>query len=275
MAMRAIVRLVLCTTGLYVVLCASGVQIKIIPAAAIEPQHEQQPERLLPPPRNLPPQIKPYIVTPKTVTPHRTPAEATVPDHGAAGVPAPQTTAPKFVVPNGPGMNSAPAGGGKTVTAPDATNPNAVPNEAGSVPRGAGGKTVTAPDVTNPNSGASKALQTITPRSANASVVTMSRVRNLPAIGVSRISIGGQDYSIWRHSYRARWHDRLYTCVALGALPAILIASNQFYPFAYVEAPESFCDGLSEDGCQLVWQDVETEEGGVIPQCVAYCPWQQ
>src|SRR5215469_6209626 len=99
MAMRAIVRLVLCTTGLYVVLCASGVQIKIIPAAAIEPQHEQQPERLLPPPRNLPPQIKPYIVTPKTVTPHRTPAEATVPDRGAAGVPARQTTAPKFVVP--------------------------------------------------------------------------------------------------------------------------------------------------------------------------------
>jgi len=33
-------------------------------------------------------------------------------------------------------------------------------------------------------------------------------------------------------------------------------------------------DGLTEDGCQLVWQDVETVEGDIIPQCVAYCPWQ-
>ncbi len=48
-------------------------------------------------------------------------------------------------------------------------------------------------------------------------------------------------------------------------LPVILIAANEFYPFAYVEAPESYCEGLSEDGCQLVWQDVEPEEGGVIP----------
>jgi hypothetical protein len=54
-----------------------------------------------------------------------------------------------------------------------------------------------------------------------------------------------------------------------------LIAANEFYPFAYTDAPEPYCDGLSEDGCQLAWQDVETEEGGVVPQCVAYCPWQQ
>jgi hypothetical protein len=250
MAMRAIVRLVLCTTGLYIVLCVGGAGIKGIPAAAIELQREQQPERVIPPPRtpprNLPPQIKPYIVTPKTVSPQRTPVEATVPDHNAPGLPAPQTNGPKFVVPNGSGMNS-----------------------------GGGGKMITAPDATKPNTGVSKTLQTFTPRGTNATVVTMSRVRSVPAMGVSRVSIGGQDYSMWRHSYRTRYHDRWYTCVALSALPAILIASNEFYPFAYIDAPESYCDGLSEDGCQLVWQDVETEEGGVIPQCVAYCSWQQ
>src|SRR5690349_10690489 len=191
MTMRAIMRLMLCATAVYIVFCVGGAQIKIIPAAAIELQHEQQPERVIPPPRtpprNLPPQIKPYIVTPKTVTP-RTPAEATVPDHNAPG-------GPKFVVPNGTGMNSATGGGGKMITAPDATNPN---------------------------TGASKTLQTFTPRGTNAGVVTMSRVRSVPAMGVSRVAIGGQDYSIWRHSYRARYHDRLYTCVALSALPAIL-----------------------------------------------------
>jgi hypothetical protein len=146
-------------------------------------------------------------------------------------------------------MNSAPGGGGKTITAPDTTNPNAA--------------------------GASKTLQTFTPHGANAGVVTMSRVRSLPAMGVSRVSIRGQDYSVWRHGYRTHYHDRWYTCVALSALPAILISANEFYPFAYTDAPEPYCDGLSEDGCQLAWQDVETEEGGVVPQCVAYCPWQQ
>jgi hypothetical protein len=247
MTMRAIVGLVLCAATAYIVLCVGGAHIKVGPAAAIELQREQQPERVIPPQRTPPSQVKPYVTTPKTVTPPRTPAEVTVPEHSAPT--APTLSGPKFVVPNGPGMNSAPGGGGKMITAPDTTNPNAA--------------------------GASKTLQSFTPHGANASVVTMSRVRNLPAMGVSRVAIGGQDYSMWRHSYRARYHDRVYTCVALSALPAILIAANEFYPFGYIEAPESYCDGLSEDGCQLVWQDVETEEGGVIPQCVAYCPWQQ
>jgi hypothetical protein len=146
-------------------------------------------------------------------------------------------------------MNSVPGGGVKTITAPDTTNPNAA--------------------------GAPKTLQTFTPHGANASVVTMSRLGDVPAIGVSRASIRGENYSVWRHGYHAHYHGRLYTCVALSALPAILIAANQFYPFAYIDAPESYCDGLTEDGCQLVWQNVETDEGDVIPQCVAYCPWQQ
>ena len=244
--MRAILGLMLCATTAYIVLCVGGAQIKVIPATAIELQREQQPEKVIPPQRNPPSQVKPYVATPKAVTPPRTPAEVTVPEHSAPTTPTPK--GPKFVVPTGPGLNSAAGGTAKTITAPDATNPN---------------------------SAASKTLQAFTPHGANAGVVTMSRVRSVPAMGVSRVSIGGQDYSLWRHGYRARYHDRWYTCVALSVLPAILIAANEFYPFAYTDAPESSCDGLSEDGCQLVWQDVETEEGGVIPQCVAYCPWQR
>jgi hypothetical protein len=245
--MRAIVGLVLCATTAYIVLCVGGAHIKVIPATAIELQREQQPEKVIPPQRTPPSQVKPYVTTPKTVTPPRTPAEVTVPEHSAPT--APMLSGPKFVVPNGSGMNSVPGGGVKTITAPDTTNPNAA--------------------------GASKTLQTFTPHGANASVVTMSRLGDVPAIGVSRASIRGENYSVWRHGYHAHYHGRLYTCVALSALPAILIAANQFYPFAYIDAPESYCDGLTEDGCQLVWQNVETDEGDIIPQCVAYCPWQQ
>jgi len=32
--------------------------------------------------------------------------------------------------------------------------------------------------------------------------------------------------------------------------------------------------GLTEDGCELMWQPVETVEGDLVDQCVAYCPWQ-
>jgi hypothetical protein len=65
-----------------------------------------------------------------------------------------------------------------------------------------------------------------------------------------------------------------WTFGALSALGAIIIGSDQYYPYAYISAPENYCEGLTEDGCELMWQDVETTEGDVVPQCVAYCPWQ-
>jgi hypothetical protein len=67
------------------------------------------------------------------------------------------------------------------------------------------------------------------------------------------------------------------TAPGLAASPtlgAIAIDSNEYYPYAYISAPETYCEGLTEDGCELIWQDVQTIEGDVIDQCVAYCPWQ-
>ncbi len=243
-------RLVLYTIGMYIVVCAGDANTQRISAIAIElsGQHAQQTEKNVPPQHAPPSLVKPSFSTPKTGTPLGTTAQVAVPGHGAPASPTPPVYGPKFVVPGGTGMNAAP---------------------------GAGGTVMSAPDKTSPSVGASKTLETFTPRGANAGVVTMSRLHNLPAIGVSRASIRGQDYSVWRRGCHAHYHDRWYNCVELSTLPAILIAANEFYPFAYIDAPESYCDGLTEDGCQLVWQDVETEEGDVIPQCVAYCPWQQ
>lgn len=61
--------------------------------------------------------------------------------------------------------------------------------------------------------------------------------------------------------------------MCMRTLGAIAIGSNEYYPYAYISAPEPYCEGLTEDGCELQWQEVQTIEGDVIDQCVAYCPW--
>ena len=96
----------------------------------------------------------------------------------------------------------------------------------------------------------------------------------MPARGAGRFTVRGQNYSAWRSGYRVRRGSGWRTFVALSALGAIAIGSNQYYPYAYISAPENYCEGLTEDGCELNWQEVETIEGDVINQCVAYCPWQ-
>ena len=116
--------------------------------------------------------------------------------------------------------------------------------------------------------------RTFAPRGANSNVVRAARIRGAPIRGVGRTSIQGRNYSVWRSNYRIRRGNGWRTFVALGALGTIAIGAAEFYPYAYIQAPEPYCDGLTEDGCQLVWEDVETMEGDTIPQCVAYCPWQ-
>jgi hypothetical protein len=96
----------------------------------------------------------------------------------------------------------------------------------------------------------------------------------VPVRGAGRTVIRGQNYSAWRSGYRVRHGSNWRTFVALGALGAIAIGARHYYPYAYISAPAPYCEGLTDDGCELVWQQVETIEGDVIDQCVAYCPWQ-
>ena len=53
-----------------------------------------------------------------------------------------------------------------------------------------------------------------------------------------------------------------------------MIGSGTYYPYAYISAAQPYCDGLTEEGCHLMWQEVMTLEGDPEYQCVAYCPWQ-
>jgi hypothetical protein len=112
------------------------------------------------------------------------------------------------------------------------------------------------------------------PFTPKSKVVVTSRFRGVPLQGVHRTVIAGHNYSVWRGSRRFRYHNRWRTLAALSLLGAIAIGAYEYYPYAYIDAPEPYCEGLTEDGCQLVWQEVETIEGDIIPQCVAYCPWQ-
>ena len=111
-----------------------------------------------------------------------------------------------------------------------------------------------------------RATRTVTPRGSRAVIAGKLR-------GVSRTAIHGRNYSVWRGRHRIRHSGGWWTLSALSALGAIIVGSDQYYPYAYISAPENYCEGLTEDGCQLMWQEVETIEGDVIDQCVAYCPW--
>ena len=209
-----------------------------------------------------------------------------------AARPAPQRAAPQRAAP----QRAAPQRAARTVTQPKATShavrqPKAtsravkqskITSHAVKQPK-ATSRAVKQPKATSkavaPTAGGRKkvvspaaAPRVVTPRGTR--TVTASRLRAVPARGAGRVVIRGQNYSVWRGGYRVRHGSGWWTFVALSTLGAIAIGSSEYYPYAYISAPEPYCEGLTEDGCQLMWQDVETIEGGVVNQCVAYCPWQ-
>jgi len=99
----------------------------------------------------------------------------------------------------------------------------------------------------------------------------------LRAIGprsTGKAFVHGQNYTVWRGSRRVRYGNSWRTFRALSALSVLLIGGATYYPYAYLSAPEPVCEGETEDGCTLQWQEVETLEGPREFQCVAYCPWQ-
>jgi hypothetical protein len=133
--------------------------------------------------------------------------------------------------------------------------------------------------VTTPTTAARKvtpgaAPKIVSPSGEKAHVVTAGKLRGMPASGAGQATVLGHNYSVWRSGYRVRHGNGWLTFVALRTLTSIAIGSRHYYPYAYITAPQPYCTGLTEDGCQLMWQDVETIEGDIVSQCVAYCPWQ-
>ncbi len=117
------------------------------------------------------------------------------------------------------------------------------------------------------------------PRTQQPQVMQQRRLSQPKQFGNVRIRdarnvrVAGRNYSIWRGGHRVHRHGHWRTFVALSALSAIALGSAYYYPYAYIDAPAPYCDGLTEDGCQLQWEAVPTVEGPTEFACVAYCPW--
>jgi hypothetical protein len=88
----------------------------------------------------------------------------------------------------------------------------------------------------------------------------------------SRVNVGGMNYSIWRNGHRVYRDGYWTTFVGLSVLTPVVLGSTYYYPYAYIDAPAPYCDGLTEDGCELQWAPVPTLEGTTEFACVAYCP---
>jgi hypothetical protein len=160
-------------------------------------------------------------------------------DRGASKTVAPRTIAPKQVVM--PKSTPQRVVGPKGVSPKQAVSPRVV-SPGGVAPRTVGPS--------------GPGLRAIGPRSTGA------------------VYIGGRNYSVWRGSHRVRYGAGWATLAAIGALGVIVYGGARYYPYAYVSATGPYCEGLTEDGCVLQWQEVPTLEGPSLLQCVAYCPWQ-
>jgi len=91
--------------------------------------------------------------------------------------------------------------------------------------------------------------------------------------GANQAFVNGKNYSVFHNNYRIRHNGRFRTFVALGLLAPLAIGAATYNPYAYLDVPGDYCEGLTDDGCEMVYSEVETVEGDSIPQCVAYCPW--
>lgn len=191
---------------------------------------------------------------PRHEAPRHVAPQHLAPRHVAPRTVAPKTVAPKF---GGPKV-SGPKVGGAKVGAPKLGGPKV------------GGAARVAPKIAGPKG----TPRVFSRKGPEASKVIGGKLRGLPGRGTARAFIHGKNYSAWRSGHRVRYHGRWRTLAGLSTLAAILIGTNYFYPYAYIAAPEDYCVGLTEDGCQLVWEEVETIDGDLIDQCVAYCPWQ-
>ena len=195
--------------------------------------------------------------------------------------PAPKAAphaAPRVAPHNAPRGNTAHRGNPRTVnrskSSPKAVTPKTKTTKSTTTKRTT---VVTTPKGTRApkgGAGASANAKAYTPSGPHAHTVTAGRMRGMPSHGAGRTYIRGHNYSVWRSGYRVRYGGGWRTFVAVSALTALAIGASSYYPYAYIEAPQPYCDGLTPDGCQLVWQDVPTVEGGVVSQCVAFCPWQ-
>jgi hypothetical protein len=144
----------------------------------------------------------------------------------------------------------------KVVTTPKITTPKVT------TPKVVTPKTTT-PKTTIPNTAASK---TTSP--------TRLGLRTIGASSTGKATIRGQNYTVWRGTHRVRHNGRWATLAAITTLGIIAVGGADYYPYAYISATGPYCEGITDEGCVLRWEQVQALEGPWVYECVAYCPWQ-
>ena len=174
----------------------------------------------------------------------------------------------------GGGARNAGGGGGRNVRGPSIQHNVSRSNVSRSnVSR----SNVSRSNVSRSNAGRSNVGQVKTGQGTVVQRNAVQSGRGLSAVsirGASQARVAGRNFSIWRGSHRARVGGNWRTFAALSTLGAVMFGTSYYYPYAYIDAPAPYCEGLTEDGCQLQWREVPTLEGPQEFQCVAYCPWQ-
>ena len=77
---------------------------------------------------------------------------------------------------------------------------------------------------------------------------------------------------MWKQKHGLWWGGKWKYFVPFTALGVVLVGGAYYYPDAYVGFARPYCTGLTPDGCQLNWQQVNFEDGGADWQCVQFCP---
>jgi len=103
------------------------------------------------------------------------------------------------------------------------------------------------------------------PKGPYINVVGAPKGPNVTLINNRNINIFRGPRSIW-------WNGRLRTLVALGVLGGIYVGGTYLIADGYVPVAYPACRGITVEGCSLTWRDVPTDDGGVIAQCVQFCP---
>jgi hypothetical protein len=112
----------------------------------------------------------------------------------------------------------------------------------------------------------------VSTRGRKAHTSSAREASSLPGVRLA----GGRYAPVWRAGpHRIWWRNGWRTFVPLTALAVLAVGPRHYYPYAYIAAPRPYCEGYTEDGCLLDWREVETLEGDILAQCVAYCPWQE
>lgn len=87
------------------------------------------------------------------------------------------------------------------------------------------------------------------------------------------IVLGGRRVGLIRGRRHVFWRGHRRSLVPLAAIAGLTIGAIAYSAYAYVPVEARYCSGFTEDGCELRWTEVPTDEGDLVPQCVAYCPF--